>query len=162
MSFQIDKRVTEKVKPLADAYTRDRNMVMGGMVDGAKTRLAAQFSDFAEHAQAIDEFVRNYPADVLAQPGALEEAYYRVKGRAVTQREAEAKVREQAGLEGRGRVGVGERREEPKISEEQLRIASNFGVSATEFNILEGPGSLSIDEYMAAKAKAKGGNNATR
>jgi len=166
MNYQIDKRVNERVRPMVDGYTRDRQMVVGGMLDNARARVASQFPDWSEHQAEIEAFVRNYPADVLAQPGALEEAYYRVKGRAVATRERETRIREQSGLEVHGRVGVGERRPEaPRLSEEQARVARNFDVAPDTYAALEGPGAVSIDEWVAMKdkmAKSRGGSNAAR
>lgn len=162
ISFQVKRQVEAHVKPFVEGYGRDRQMVIGGMVDQAKARVAAQFPDYFKHAEAINEFVKNYPADVIAQPGALEEAYYRVKGRAVAQQELEAGIRAQAGLDPGGRFASGERRETPKLSSEQLRVAEGLGVAETEYSMTEGGGAVSIDDYLAAKAKAKGGNHATR
>jgi len=166
MAWEMDRRVDAKVKPIMDAYTKDRQMVMGGMFESAKTRVAGQFHDWNEHEAQINEFLKNFPADVVAQPGAIEEAYYRVKGRAVAAKEAEARVREQSPM-GQGRVGVPERAaEQPKFNADQTRIAQNLGVELGTFTVLDGPGAVSIDEYNAAKvaaaAKAKGGSNATR
>jgi hypothetical protein len=162
MAFKVKQQVDATIKPFMENYTRDKSMVVGGMLDTAKARVAAQFPDYAEHAKAIEEFTRNYPAEVLAQPGAYEEAYYRVKGMATVAKEREARVREQAGLESGGRVGVGARDEGPKLTEEQTRIATNFGISATEHAALSGAGTVTIDDYLATKAKGVGGTHATR
>lgn len=167
-AFDINRRVDAKIKPLADAFAKDHQMVMGGLVDSAKLRVASQFHDWAEHEGAINEFLKNYPAEVLAQTGALEEAYYRVKGRAVYAKERENLVREQASMGAGGRVGVLEnRQDETKFSDDTLRVATELGADISTFTLFKGGGSVNIDDYLAAKqkdaeAKKKGGTHATR
>lgn len=168
MAYEIERRVDAKLKPLADNYAKDRQMVMGGMFESAKSRVAGQFPDWSEHEAAINEFLKNFPAEVLAQPGAIEEAYFRVKGRATHAKEVEARVREQATMGAGGRVGVGEKKEEaPKFSDDTLHAAAALGTDLTGFTMFKEGNSFSIDEYLAAKAKngeskTKGGPNAAR
>lgn len=165
MDYVINQRVEARVKPLETSYNKDRQMVMNGMFESAKSRVASQFSDWAEHEAAINEFLKNFPPEVLAQQGALEEAYFRVKGRATYAKETEAKVREQATMGAGGRVGVQESKSEaPKFDDEALRIAKELGADIAPFTLFKGGGKVSIDDYLAAQAaaKTKGGTNAAR
>lgn len=168
IQFQIKKGVAEGVRPLVESYTRDRGIVMASSAETAITKAASKFHDWDEHQAAVNAFLQNYPAEVRAQAAAVEEAYYRVKGHATTEKEREARVREQNSVGAGGRVGgLDTRVAEPKLSDEQTRVTQNLlgGVPA-EMLTFDGAGAVSIDDFLAAKSraaeKAKGGNNAAR
>jgi len=168
IAWSVKKQLNETLAPVIKSYTQDRHTVMGQAVEMAKQRTRAMFPDWDKHATQIEEFARNYSPDVLAQPNAYEEIYYRIKGRATAIADTEQRVREQASVETRGRTGVGSREDERQpatVDADQSRIAAGLGVDPAFYTVLEGSGKVSLDDYMTAKAsvaKAKEKANAAR
>ena len=158
IEWRIKQGVDAAVKPLVGQYQRDRTVTYTNMVENAKRMVASEFPDWPVYAPEIEKFISNFSPDVLANPNAFREAYYRVKGQKMSVVEAEKRVRDQAAIETRGRVGGPvDRVEPPTISAEAKRVAEGLGIDTAPFAAFAGAGTVTVDEYLAAKQKAAGG-----
>lgn len=154
IAYQVKKQVAETIKPIADVYSRDRGVVLSSAAEMARLKVKTMFPDYAEYEQELNSFLQNYGPEIHANPAAIEEAFYRVKGKSIAIKEAEKRAKEQAQVASGTRQGVADDAPKPpQFTDDQKRVASQFGTDLSQWGILEGAGTVTVDEYLAAKTK---------
>lgn len=159
----VAKRTKElldaQLGPLKQQYTNDRATLLNGAIAANKAQAAAKFagSGWSALEDKIEQYLSQFSADVRAQPGTYEEAFFRIKGMQSTAEEAERRAKEQAGVSdtgGRSGTAPPAAPREKSFTPEQLNVASREKFSsADELKAFAGAGRMSIDEYMALKEK---------
>jgi hypothetical protein len=154
--------VKQEIEPLRGQYTQDRQTVIANAVRQNRADASAKFPDFDKYAEEIDQMARQY-GDMMSNPGAYDELYYRVVGVHSAKERAENLAKEQASLESAGRGTLprdpGDRSDrEPAFTDKQAKVAAAFGIDdPKEFEKFRGPGTVTIEEWQAHKASKKKG-----
>lgn len=159
----VNKRVSEEVSkrldPSVKAYTEDRKVVLSTAVEMAKFQVATKYPDlWKEVGEDVEKFISNFPPDVLARPGAIEEALWREVGIRATKKHLDDSSRSAAGGVGGGRLAAPPTEpapQTPKLEGRAAAIAAREGIDPSTHADLKGAGRMSIDEYQKLKEARK-------
>jgi len=125
----------------------------------AKFQVSAKYPDlWAEMGADVERFISTFPAEVLAKPGAIEEALFREVGIRTTKQRVEEAARARAGGVGGGRMAAPPTAQpvtEPKLEGRLAALAAREGLDAKTYADLKGRGRMSIDEYTSLKEARK-------
>jgi len=162
-----DEVLKQKLDPLLSGYNADRQVFLESAIAFQKSSVRSSYPDFDKYQKEIDAYLGLFPPDVVARPGAIEDAYFRVKGRAtaIADRENATRAAAVADVRGRGSsVGADDDVpvDKPKLTDQQLKLAAREGLSPDEWLALKanGPATrVTVEDWnaiRAARAKKKG------
>jgi hypothetical protein len=168
MEFMVKQRVEETLKsqlgPLVNSYSQDRGRFLDAAARSAKAEIASLYPDqWAAHRSEVEDYLKAYPPDVVANPAAVEEALFRIVGRSTI---TKGRPNEPTAPLGRPSAPATEVPPKPaQLDERAARMAAREGLTATGFTALKGGGRMTVDDYLAlveqekaaAEKKKKGG-----
>jgi hypothetical protein len=161
---RVNKALSNRFDPLVEQYRNDRNTLFASNVERgvAAMRNDPRFPGFTEIEDKIMAYAKQFPADQLAQPGALAECYYRVLGQVQAEKGATDVRRSQGNLGDGGRAvhSPAEPTTPTKLAltDAERRAAARADLSPEQFKALQGPGIMPIDEWdqLVEKKKTQG------
>lgn len=156
----IAKTVQEALKPVGSAIgeyqQKDRQLLMQTRIDLEKQRMKERYGSlWSEMEKDVEKYLGGYPLEQQAAPGAIQEAFNRVFGSRSLEREAETRKKAQSALGTGGHTPGPSDAPLPtstrKLSDRELAAATAAGMTEKQFRAAQGPGRMSIDEWVALK-----------
>jgi hypothetical protein len=150
---------------LVQTYQQDRSINLNAAVEQQKLLMRNDPGNFPEFdnpevEKAVMEYAAQFPPDHLARPGALAECYHRAMGRRYAKERAQ-QAAQQSAPESEGRSSSSRARDDDsqrgpsRLSDDEARFAGRAGLNDKLFRNLQGPGRMSVDEFLAAKEDAE-------
>lgn len=158
MEFMVKQRVEETLKsqlgPIVNTYTQDRGRFLDASIRSAKAEVASMYPDqWAAHRAEVEEYLKVYPPEVVANPSAVEEALFRIVGRSSITK----------GLPNPPTPPPGRPTSPPTdlppkpvaLDDRTARMAAREGLTAETFTALKGSGRMTVDDYLALAEREK-------
>lgn len=154
------EEVAKQVGTIKQTVDADRALMLNSAAATAEEVVRRQYgSEFDTYADDVRAYLRQFGPEASANPSAVEEAFFRIKGRAAALESLETATRTGAAMGGRGRPSAPadaarESAARPELNEIQQAHARRAGLDAESWTELGSP-TMDIDQWQASKERAK-------